>query len=148
MIRGGPKRHWMTEAQVRRFVRRIAGQGWDICISFFTDKSSAAYGAHISVSKDSKRMSLRVNRDLTRNPRVLLLHELGHCFGEHPHDRSIARRELNAQLWAISEAKRLGMTGVEKRLRWELTHKWPLYRWNSGYRRFILASRMFKRVRK
>jgi len=144
MIKGKNKRYWMTEAQVCSFIRKVAGPDWNIKVSFFTDKSPYSYGAHIRNQKHSKEAILRVNRDLERgNPRGLLLHELGHCFGKDPHNSSSVKNELSAQLWAIKRAKQLRMFALERHLKWELAEHWLTYDWNSGYRRYVLASRMF-----
>ena len=144
MLRGGRKQYHMSASQVRRFIRKIAGPDWSIKVSFFTDKSPYSYGALINVSKKSKCASLNVNRDLSRgNPRELLLHEIGHCLGKDPHEPSLVRREMNAQLWAIKRARQLRMFGIAKQLKWELVENWLTYDWNTGYRRYVLASRMF-----
>jgi hypothetical protein len=144
MVKGRYKRNCMSAEQVRRFIRKIAGPDWDIEVTFFTDKSLYAYGAEIRNHRNSNEARLRVNRDLERgDPRELLLHEIGHCLGKDPHNPSAVKRELYAQLWAIKRARQLKMCAIAKQLKWELAEHWLTYDWNSGYRRYILASRLF-----
>jgi len=139
-IRGGRRSEWMNEKQVRAFIKRIAPD-LNFKVEFFTDTGEHAYGALVNVKRSGK-MLLKMNTDLTVNPRPLLMHELGHVFGEDPHNRSSARRELTAQRWAIKRSRELGMTAISRELERQLNEKWFKYKWNSCYRKYVLAAKL------
>ena len=145
-VRGGNRSEWMTESQVRKFIKRVAPD-LDFKVDFFTDRDEYAYGAWINLKRSGKAY-IKMNRDLTGNPRALLMHELGHVFGEDPHNRSATKRELDAQRWAIKRSKELGMTGVAKYLEYQLYEKWLTYDWNTCYRKYVLAARLAQKEKR
>ena len=138
----------MTKPACTRFLKKIINDpSVKINISFFTDKSEWGYGALCFVSFDNKTFTVKINRSLEkgRDLRDLLLHEAGHLKGENNHSKSKVENELSAQLWAIKRAKELKWTKISKRLQNRLKEKWSGYKWNSGYRVYILASRLAKK---
>jgi len=82
-----------------------------------------------------------------RDLRDLLLHEVGHLKGEDNHNKSLVERELSAQVWAIKKAKELKWTNRVKHLERELQEGWTTkhYKWNSTYRKYILANKLAKK---
>ena len=140
----------MNKKVVLRFLREVVGDSTVILnVTFFTDKSEWAFGAHAIHSDDNKSLLVRINRCLTngRDLRDLLLHEVGHLKGEDNHNSSLVEKELSAQLWAIKRAKELKWTKRAAYLEWELRERWavPTFKWNSGYRKYILASKLAKK---
>ena len=132
----------MTKDQIRKFIKRVAPKDWKIEVSFFTDESKFAYGAIMYVN-DCNEGFLNMNTDLSkgRDPKALLLHEVGHCCGEDNHNPSMVKREVSAQEWAIKRAGELGMSKLQKDLKWEIEVRWGnkfkgkdlvKYEWNSG----------------
>jgi len=73
----------------------------------------------------------------------LILHELGH-FKANRVDTSMIEDELSAQLWSIRQARKTGDKALVKEC---IDHfkTWPSMDWNSGYRRYMLAWKLFKK---
>lgn len=135
----------MTRSQIRKFVKRVTPKDWTVNISFFTDKDEWAYGARIWTNDEQKIADLWMNTDLGKelDPRSLVLHEIGHCCGENPNHSSMVYREVSAQEWAIKRAGDLRMTRIQRDLKDSIKNNWSMYKWNSGYRRYVLAHRMY-----
>jgi len=138
----------ITKDQALRFLKKVvADNEVKIKVTMFTDKSEWAYGAWVNVTPDNKKMTVRLNRDLESDVRCILLHEAGHLKGSEVHGDSLVERELSAQMWAIERAKELGWARLSEELEDQLKNRWVVgnYNWNSGYRRYILASRLAKK---
>ena len=140
----------MTTQSVTRFLRKVvADKSVSLDVSFFTNSSEWAYGAWVVCGWDNKSMTIKVNTELSdkRDLRDLLLHEVGHLKGENNHHSSQVERELSAQVWAINRAKELDISKSYARLKWELRSQWTTkhFKWNSPYRKYILANRLAKK---
>lgn len=74
----------------------------------------------------------------------LLLHELGHISKKH-YEKTVqgAKEELEAQVWAIRKAKRLGLTPIYEELKAEFEQEWPRQKWKSPFRIYRMARKEF-----
>lgn len=75
---------------------------------------------------------------------ALMLHEIGHYAMNHTGKMGNAIKELEAQVWAIKEAKKRNMPKTRKYLVSQFrSHTTKNLKWNGPFRKYILARRLF-----
>ena len=94
---------------------------------------------------DKEWWIIKLRKDAYRTKR-LILHELGHFVKKHGNSNKIGRvqQELEAQLWSIKRAKKLKDKYLIKETIFHF-EGWnaKTFKWNSEYRRYILARNKF-----
>lgn len=143
----------MTKKQISKFVKKI-NYGVEIPISYFIRKSDSSCLAYVVHNYKNARIYINkhhMEKEDSNDFKVALLHEVGHIHTFPFTEDKIIDGEIYAQIWAITRATELKMYNLTKKaysliINWEiniatLTNNY----WNTYLRRYILASRIFKK---
>jgi hypothetical protein len=134
-------------------IKKFTEDNFNYKIKIVLDKCTP-YGAYANSDSDGKIVYylIRIDRDswnklYRKNPyrvKRLMLHELGHfeTFNVNKPKENCAHNELDAQLWSIRQARKIGDTRLIKEC---IDHfkKWETFDWNSPYRKYRLAWNRF-----
>lgn len=119
-----------------------------VTVKIISNIQMSGWAASISINDNNIIMSLNRSIFLSKDNRAdqigIILHEIGHTFNN---TRSVVEDEYLAQKWAIITTRRKGWKDVEEALRNDIL-SWGEYTWNEKngeYRRYILASKKFKK---
>lgn len=144
----------MTKEQIKRFVKKVAGENIRIYYYGSTRHDYYWFPAYVNLCNRSIHLNTRdlLTDNMTKGEvwyKNVLMHEIGHIKSRYSHSK--IERELRAQLWAISKAYKLGMKKIARIGRLYLTKKWTMnyygkkYGWNSNSRVYILANKLAKK---
>jgi hypothetical protein len=98
----------------------------------------------------SPKTEIIINQDIWNEcndqiKQYVILHEIGHVEDPSGYYYSVVHKELFAQTYAIKKAESLGMVNLVKVLKYILSQWEFQFKWNSQYRKYILASRLAKK---